>query len=133
MSKTYPEVLGDWVKQGEASRPDRNLVAFLAVREEAKAAVEAGYSIKAIWKNMRSDGRIVASYDTFRRYMNRHLRPVAESTLAVPLSTPASRVGPKPNQAAARSTCTDSISKTRSSDAIPSFTFNSKHNLEDLI
>lgn len=129
MSKTYPEVLGDWVKRGEASRPDRNLVAFLAVREEVRAAVEAGYSIKSIWKNMREGGRIVASYDTFRRYMKRYLRPVAEANYAALPPNSASRLAPKSTQKGTRSRNASSPSKTKSPDVIPGFTFNPKPNL----
>ncbi|MDO9013673.1 MAG: TraK family protein, partial [Polynucleobacter sp.] len=49
MAKTYPEQLGEWVKRRESTQRDKNLVAFLAVRDDVKAAVEAGYSVKTVW------------------------------------------------------------------------------------
>jgi hypothetical protein len=133
MSKTYPEVLADWVKREDASRPDRNIVAFLAVREEVREAVDAGYSITAIWKNMRADGRIAASYETFRRHMKRYLRPVSEAASAALPPTSTSKDGANPAQAALRLPGAAAKPQTKSPDAISGFTFNPKPNLEDLI
>src|SRR5450830_448894 len=124
MSKTYPEALGEWVAKGEASRPDRNLVAFMAVRDELRAAVEAGYSVKAIWRNMGADGRVVASYYTFRRHMNRYLRPSESADRAVPTLLSANRERPGLSPEAGNYRRVDSTSKTTLTDAIPGFTFN---------
>ena len=60
MAKSYTEELADWVKKREDSRPrqDKNMVAFLAVRADVKAAVEAGYAFKTIWEHMHETGKL---------------------------------------------------------------------------
>ncbi|WP_419604835.1 TraK family protein, partial [Thiolapillus sp.] len=41
MTKTYTEALAEWVKQRQEKRPGQDLaaVAFMAVREDVKAAI----------------------------------------------------------------------------------------------
>lgn len=74
MSQGYPEALAEWVKQQEATKlqPDRNVVAFLAVRADTQAAIEAGYSIKTIWAHLHETGKIRFRYETFLRLVRRH-------------------------------------------------------------
>ena len=48
MAKSYPEQLAEWVKRRESTKRDKNLVAFLAVRDDVKLAVDAGYAVKTI-------------------------------------------------------------------------------------
>lgn len=74
MSKSYPEQLGEWVRQQAGKRRDLNLVAFLAVRDDIKTAMDAGYAFKTVWANMREAKRIAFSYDTFIHYVNRTIR-----------------------------------------------------------
>jgi hypothetical protein len=74
MSKSYPEQLGEWVKQQAGRRRDLNLVAFLAVQNDVKAAMETGYAVKTVWANMRESKRIAFGYDTFIHYVNRTIR-----------------------------------------------------------
>ena len=51
MAKTYTDELGEWVKKRKEKRPKQDLatVAFMAVLEDVKAAIEAGYAQKTIW------------------------------------------------------------------------------------
>lgn len=102
MAKDYTERLGEWVKQSELTRRDRNVVAFLAVRNDVIAAVEAGYSVKTIWTHMRQEERITFSYDTFLNYVNRFLHSSQASSLSV----------------------NHPVAKTQKNDKIEGFTFN---------
>ena len=79
MAKNYSEQLGEWVKKKESTQRDKNLVAFLAVRDDVKMAVEAGYAVKTIWANMHELKRIEFSYDTFLNYVNRLIRRVQKN------------------------------------------------------
>lgn len=95
MGKNYPDQLGAWVRQRTASTRDRNLVAFLAVRDDVHAALDAGYPVKTIWSNLHEAGRINVSYTAFLRYVKKFNvrtaveKPVPESS--PPSARPASR------------------------------------------
>lgn len=58
MPKTYPEELAEWVKGREAKKPrqDKHVVAFLAVKSDVQAALDAGYAMKTIWEHMKETG-----------------------------------------------------------------------------
>ncbi len=130
MEKSYPDQLGEWIKRQNKGLRDRNLVAFLAVVDDVRAAVEAGYSVKAIWTNMRESKRIDFGYDSFLKYANR--------LVAKPNKTAkTSSVGPdmandKPGQQ-------KPVTKTRphsypsSPAASAGFTFNATPKKEDLL
>src|SRR5574340_1840461 len=64
MAKSYTEELADWVSQRTTPRPrqDKNVVAFLAVKGDVKAALDAGYSMKTIWAHLHATGRIEYRY-----------------------------------------------------------------------
>jgi len=49
-------------------RSGLNLAAFLAVREEVAEALEEGYSMKAVWQQLRKEGAVQMAYETFRDY-----------------------------------------------------------------
>lgn len=95
MAKNYPDQLGDWVKQRDATARDRNLVAFLAVRDDVHAALDAGYTAKTIWSNLHDSKRITVSYTAFLRYVKKFvIRTPPESP------EPASSPGAKPEKPA---------------------------------
>ena len=129
MTKTYPEQLGEWVKQRESSKRDENTVAFLAVRDKVKAALEAGYSVSTIWKNLREEERIAVSYNTFLKYVNRHIRRARERPADMPKAKPTVARRGKQSAVAARE---GGVVRTKP-DAISGFTFNSTPKKEDLI
>ena len=93
MAKSYPEQLAEWIQRKNASKRDRNLVAFLAVRDDVKEAVAAGYAVKTIWANMRETGRIGFSYDTFLNYTKKMTRQ--ETDRQAKTTKPASPSRPK--------------------------------------
>lgn len=73
MGKNYPDQLGDWVRQRATTMRDKNLVAFLAVRDDVRAALDAGYAAKTVWANLHESGRIGVSYTAFLRYIRKFL------------------------------------------------------------
>lgn len=73
MRKDYPRQLGEWLKHQKKMPRDRNLVAVIAVIDDVRAALDAGFSTKAIWANMRAEGRIGLGYETFQRHVRRIL------------------------------------------------------------
>jgi hypothetical protein len=133
MAKTYPELLGEWVKRRESTKRDKNLVAFLAVRDDVRDAVKAGYAVKTIWANMYEEKRVTFGYDTFLNYVNRHIRRPekgpADNTPSRPVHQPVNapgRQGPKFEPDAAGP-------QVKKPDVGRGFTFNSAPRKEDLL
>ena len=109
MTKNYTETLSEWVKKREPPRTKRDIqkIAFLAVRADVKAAIEAGYALKTIWEHMTETGKITYRYATFLKYANLECKTVP--------------VGGTPEQ------------KMSQSAKITGFTFNAIPKEEDLI
>lgn len=88
MAKRYTEELAEWVKKREAARPrqDRNAVAFLAVRADIEAAIDAGYALKTVWEHLHEIGKISFRYETFLNHVHRHItrRPTNRAKPATP-------------------------------------------------
>lgn len=102
MAKSYTEQLAEWVKRRPApTRRDKNLVAFLAVRDDVKRALDEGYAVKTVWAHMHDSKRVEFGYDTFLNYVNRYLRSVDQPVLAAnqATSTPAFGKAPMPRAA----------------------------------
>lgn len=78
MTKNYTETLSEWVKKRETTRTKRDIhkIAFLAVRADVKAAIEAGYSLKTIWEHMTETGKITYRYETFLKHVNRRSKTI---------------------------------------------------------
>jgi hypothetical protein len=74
-SQDYIEDLTTWLKKCEASRSrkDMNSIAFLAVRAHVKAAIEAGFTSKAIWKHLSERREILYRYETFLKHIRRYI------------------------------------------------------------
>lgn len=134
MAKTYPELLGEWVRRRESTKRDKNLVAFLAVRDDVKGALDAGYAVTTIWSHMHDEKRVLFGYDTFLNYVNRHIRrapkemvdtAAVKKTTMQPIGMPA-RTGTKVLQQ-------EVGPKTKAPDAVPGFTYNAAPRMEDLI
>ena len=88
MPKTYPEELAEWVKGREAKKPrqDKHVVAFLAVKSDVQAALDAGYAMKTIWEHMKETSRLRCRYETFTQHVKRYIKaaPVASAASATP-------------------------------------------------
>lgn len=78
MEKKYLEHLAEWIATRETAKKDKNLLAFLAVRDDVAAALAIGYSVKTVWADLREAKKITASYETFLHYVNRHIRKPVE-------------------------------------------------------
>lgn len=76
MAKSYTEELAKWVSERQADRPrqDKNIVAFLAVKGDVKAALDAGYSMKTLWRHLHETGRIAYRYETFTLHVKRYIK-----------------------------------------------------------
>ena len=132
MAKSYPEQLGEWVKQRESTQRDKNLVAFVAVRGDVKAALEAGYAVKTVWANMTETKRIEFSYDTFLNYVNRTLRrPQIDQTTT--LTVPESPAILDSSSAKPKAGAKKSAAETSKPEAPAGFTFNPVPNKEELL
>ncbi|MGB0129581.1 MAG: TraK family protein [Rhodocyclaceae bacterium] len=49
------------------------LPAFLAARSDVIEAMAAGFAVKTIWEHMHEIGRIPFRYETFLKYVDRHI------------------------------------------------------------
>lgn len=125
MANSYPEQLGEWVKKRQSTKRDKNLVAFLAVKNDVQAALDAGYAVKTIWANMVDTQRIEFGYDTFLNHVNRLIR-----------RPQAARTTETESTATANNATKSKTSKTQKTTTLPSsqagFVFNPKLNKEDL-
>jgi len=125
MANSYPEQLGEWVKKRQSTKRDKNLVAFLAVKNDVQAALDAGYAVKTIWANMVDTQRIEFGYDTFLNHVNRLIR-----------RPQAARTTETESTATANNATKSKTSKTQKTTTPPSsqagFVFNPKINKEDL-
>ena len=138
MARSYNEQLTEWVRQRTRSaRHDRNLVAFLGVKEDVREALEQGWPVKTIWAHMVEQKRIGFGYDTFLNYVKRHDRPAAQ--LAVRRTTEAPRAPPVepanppvPGSTKSRTPHTP-VQVQPGHDQLPGFTFNAAPNREELI
>ena len=126
MAKGYREELAEWVKKRGSTQRDRNVVAFLAVHDDVKLALEAGYAVKTVWANLTESMRIGFGYDTFLNYVNRLIRrpPGNLGATPTPPETPAASVN-----AGAKKTATNS----KQSNPPSGFTFNPIPNKKDLL
>jgi hypothetical protein len=102
----------------------QNRAAFLALRDEIRAAMEDGWSVKVIWETLRDEGKISFSYPAFCGYANRLIlsphqaKAVKVETTAVTESNQATKQTPK------------QVEKKK--PQATGFTFNSDPNKEDL-
>lgn len=73
---TYLDNLAEWVRQRESTtrKQDKNLVAFLAIKDDVRLAIEAGYSLRTIWEHLHECGKIAYRYETFLRHVHRHIK-----------------------------------------------------------
>lgn len=68
---------------------NKNLVAFLATKEEIKMFLDKGHDVKAIWHVLKETGSIQFGYVQFTTYVNRHIldkekTPMKEKVIAEP-------------------------------------------------
>jgi hypothetical protein len=91
----YPKLLAQWVKQPTGKLRDRRLATFMAVRNDVKAALNAGFAAKTIWAHMRETGRVDFCYETFLRHVKR-CADAAPAGKAVPIVEAKGRAAAEP-------------------------------------
>ena len=131
MPKTYPEELAEWVKGREAKKPSQNrVVAFLAVKSDVQAALDAGYAMKTIWEHLKETNRLRGRYETFTQHVKRYIKAAPVAAPPPPATPPANPAkGAKPELKAARP-----ASEPKSAlPTIAGFTFNPIPNKEELL
>jgi hypothetical protein len=135
MAKSYSEQLAEWVKRRPSpTRRDKNVVAFLAVRDDVKEALDEGYAVKTVWAHMHESKRIEFGYDTFLNYVNRHLRPAeqqpasaASQVAGMPTSAPKAGIPKAVEKAVPPQPATSAPGDPGG------FTFNAAPNIEELL
>jgi hypothetical protein len=85
MAEDFSKQLAQWVEQRGLQQSDKNLVAFMAVRDDVKLAIDAGYAVKTVWANLRETGRIDLAYKTFLNYVRRCLGPLPDRAASSPV------------------------------------------------
>ena len=128
MAAKYSELLREWVKQREATRRDKNLVEFLAVREDIQTALRDGFPVRTIWKNMRESRRVSFGYDSFLNYVNRQIRRETAPSVHVAPDKPV-----QPQARTEQQAHTGQVTPKTSKGTMPGFTFNATPRKEDLI
>ena len=133
MTKHYSTRLAKWVERRESTKHEKNLVAFLAVRDDVEAALADGFAVRTIWLNMHEEGRVACKYSTFLSLVNRHferqrvkrprkIQPPALQVRAPVQSTQSSPASPVRKDG-----------KFKAPDPLPGFYFDPIPRKEDLI
>lgn len=119
----FADELAAWVKKKPAKQPrqDRHVIAFLAVKEDVKSALDAGYSMKTIWEYMQETGRIATRYETFTLHVKRYIKNAPAAT------EPAPQAKGKPKSKAKQT------AKKAAAPSPSGFSFNASPNADDLI
>lgn len=130
MTSNYPEQLAEWVKRRDSTKQPGRVNEFLAVRDDVRAAIEAGFNSKAIWSEMRESQRISVSYCTFLVYVSRYVSSAGN----VPVEHPTRALRAKAKASVVLSPQTQrEVSRTPSAGPVVGFTFNPNPKKEDLI
>ncbi|EBM5962846.1 DNA-processing protein [Salmonella enterica] len=135
MEKNYLADLQEWVskKKGlNSSSANTARVVFLAIRDDVKSAIDAGYSLTTIWEHMHETGRVTTTYETFRRHVKRYIREhkaVALVTDNQPVRAAAKKDGQKAGASENRTVKPESTTvkrdvPTNTGSQLPAFTFN---------
>ena len=82
MAKKYTKELSDWIKKEDELKVQRSkkLIAFLAVKNDITEAIELGFPISTIWQHLQSKGSIDYQYNTFLRYVRKHITDVEKTS-----------------------------------------------------
>ena len=138
-SDNYIRELADWVaKQQARRRPDKNVVAFLAAKDDVRSAMVAGYAMKTVWAHMTEKGRISFRYETFTQYVRKHIKEASPPKTKPPLEgSVASATGPsvaQPIEAQRRSVESPIAEPTqRPNPSATGFIFSAAPNKQELI
>ncbi|KAI5911942.1 TraK family protein [Azoarcus sp. PA01] len=134
MAKSYTEELAGWVSKHKTQRPrqDKNIVAFLAVKGDVKAALDAGYSMKTIWEHLHETKRIEYRYETFTLHVKRYIRAKPRAEHQVEQQLPQEQSKPQVLAAPTKPDQAQSEPRKTSLPSVGGFTFNATPKKEDL-
>lgn len=134
MAKSYTEELAEWVSKRKTQRPrqDKNIVAFLSVKGDVKAALDAGYSMKTIWEHLRATGRIEYRYETFTLHVKRHIRAKPPAEHQVEQQPPQEQSKPQAPASATKPDQAQSEPRKTPPPSVGGFTFNPTPKKEEL-
>lgn len=139
MAKSYTEELAAWVeKRAEKKRrQDAAAVAFMAVKSDVVAAMEAGYALTTIWEHMHETGKVKCSYETFRKHVHRFIqsapvKPAPSKPAPSPASVEPKGGSTKPEATGAASKKPETPKKSEA-PVIGGFTFDATPKKEELL
>ncbi|MFY9476750.1 MAG: TraK family protein [Aquabacterium sp.] len=68
------DAMAGWAcKNTEKDRRSSSLAVFMALREDVKTAMDAGYSRRTIWEFLTDTQKVPFTYGTFIRYVKEHI------------------------------------------------------------
>jgi hypothetical protein len=130
MAKNYTDELAGWVRQhAEKKRlQDSAAVAFVAVKADVTAAMDAGYALTTIWEHMHETGKLKCGYETFRKHVHRFIQsPAAE------LPATRAQIGAAKNDVTGGAAKQPKTPKKNETPRMSGFTFDPTPNKEDLL
>lgn len=131
MAKKYTDELAEWIKAKPDKKPRQDLaaVAFLTVKSDVQAAIDAGYSLATIWEHMHETKKLDFSYETFRKHVQKRIKKGRALPTTEPLASTEPVVpAPAPEPARPRKR-----SQAPTKGGIPGFIFDPKQNSKDLL
>jgi hypothetical protein len=125
--KKYVEELTEWANKRNAKKPRQSMaaIAFIAARDDVKAAMDAGYALKTIWEHMNETGNFPYRYETFLKHVRKHIKEASHD-----VRFKEKRVTQKKRRISQSSQKQEKKPSTSRAD---SFTFNATPKIEDLI
>lgn len=121
MKKSLTENLTTSKQSPQRTNARKSKVEFLAMREDISEALEKGWSITIIWETLRDEASFTATYNTFRLYVLKYLSGQKPGYSQREVSDQ------QPKRLAVNQ------DKEKKPTAMPSFTFNPKPNLKELL
>jgi transposase len=109
MTKPLSERIAKHQKQKSGRNKSVLKTEFIAQIKDITEALNAGWTVKAIWETLRSEEKVSCGYDAFRKYVIKLIKPEKNIT--------------KDGQS----------QQKRSDHELDSFSYNAVSNLEDLI
>lgn len=133
MAKNYTEDLAAWMQGRQAKAPRQNnyMVAFLAVKGDVQAGLDAGYPMKTIWEHMKATGRLHCRYETFTHHVKRYIK--VSPALAAPTTASPLAVQETCGKRESKATAPTSTPPQSEPPRIGRFTFDASPRKEDLL
>ena len=89
MTTPYEREIAVWIaerQRAEQLKRRESVAVFIGIRSDVVEAQAAGFSLKTIWSHMRETGRLKFRYETFLKYVRRH---ITDASSMEPQATPA--------------------------------------------